>query len=409
MSVRTVLAGGRVFDGTGADLSDADVAIQDGRIVAIGPGLDGDRAIDLTGKTLLPGFINTHVHVVGTSPSLEERLRTPFSYQFFQAIPILEHLLSCGFTYARDLAGADHGVKRAVEAGLVKGPKLQVSIQALSPTGGHIDAWLPSGQEAFEYYIAHPMRHHGVVDGPDEIQLAIRELVRAGADVIKICTTNGGVYPRKDYLPAHFRDDELATVMTEARNAGRPVASHAHGVEGVKNAVRAGVDSIEHGTYLDDEAIELMVEHGTYLVPTLTRFLAPLERADVAERLGAERLEHARAVADACKDSFSKAVAAGVKIAMGTDMHGGEFLDELFYMNRHGLTAQETLAATTSAAADLMRLSDAVGTIAIGKRADVVVLEGDPFDFADMRKRVHTVYQDGIPTWVGQAVGTEGI
>ncbi|MFI6294733.1 amidohydrolase family protein [Nonomuraea sp. NPDC050790] len=392
---RLVFRGARVFDGTGADPFLADVAVEDGRFAEVGLGLEGHEVADVHGLTLLPGLINSHVHVVGCAPTLEQRLRTPFSYQFYAALPILDHLLRSGFTTVRDLAGADAGVKKAIEDGVVDGPRLRIAIEALSPTGGHIDAFLPSGVAAFEYYLPHPGRPHGVVDGPEEIRQVVRRLVREGADCIKICTTDGGVWPRKDHLPAHFRDDELAAVMEEARNAGLPVASHAHSAKGAANAVRAGVDSIEHGTFLDQETVDLMAERGTWLVPTLVRTFGLLEHEDVAERVGPEHLAIARETAQAHGEAFRMAVNAGVPIAMGTDMHGGEFLDELRHMNRLGLSAAQTIVSTTSAAAELLGVADEVGRIAAGLRADLVVLEGDPYDFTGWPERIRAVVKDG--------------
>ncbi|MEV7007041.1 amidohydrolase family protein [Streptosporangium sp. NPDC051022] len=392
---RLVLRGARVFDGTGAHPYAADVAVENGRFAEVGTAPAGDTVADVTGLTLLPGLINCHVHVVGCAPTLEERLRTPFSYQFYAALPILDHLLRSGFTTVRDLAGADAGLKLAVDRGIVRGPRLRIAIEALSPTGGHIDAHLPSGLPAFEYYLPHPGRPHGVVDGPEEIRRLVRELIRGGADCVKVCTTDGGTWPRKDHLPAHFRDDELAAVMEEARNAGLHVASHAHGAAGAANAARAGVDSIEHGTYLDQETVDLMAERGTWFVPTLVRTFGLLERDDVAEYVGAEKLELARITADAHAASFRMAVEAGVPIAMGTDMHGGEFLDELRHMNRLGLSPAQTIVSATSAAATLLRVSDEVGRIAAGLRADLVVLEGDPYDFTGWPGRIRAVLKDG--------------
>lgn len=395
--MRMLITGARVFDGTGRDPYEADVLLDDEKIVTIAPGLaeNADERYDASGLTLVPGFINTHVHVVGCSPRLDERLKTPFSYQFFAALPILDRLLSSGITTARDLAGADAGVRQALADATIHGPELQIAIEALSPTGGHIDAWTASGSEIFEYYIPHPSRPHGVVDGPDEIRQVIRQLIRGGADVIKICTTDGGVWPREDELPAHFRDDELRTVMEEARNAGLPVAAHAMGYEGVKSAVRAGVTSIEHGTFLDVEAVDMMAEQRTWLVPTLVRFLGILDNDEVAAQVGAGHYDEARRVADAAMSSFGAAVRAGVRVAFGTDMHGGDFLDDLMYMNRLGLSCSDTLVSATSGAAELMGVAERVGYLRPGWQADIVAIEGDPYDFAALRTRIAAVVQRG--------------
>lgn len=393
---RVLLRGGNVFDGSGSDPVAADVLIEGNTILAVGNDLPAAETVhDVTGLTLTPGFINTHVHVVGCSPKVEEQLKSPFSYQFFQALPILDSLLSSGITYARDLAGADAGVQLALKDGTIEGPTLQIAIEALSTTGGHIDAWAPSGMELFEYYIPHPARPHGVVDGPDEIRAVIRKIIRGGANVIKICTTDGGVWPRLDKLPAHFRDDELAVVMAEARNANLPVAAHAMGVQGVKNAIRAGVQSIEHGTHLDQEAVDMMVERGTWLVPTLVRFLGILDNPEVAARVGPLKIDNALRVAEVAQRSFSMAVESGVRVAFGTDMHGGDFLDDLMYMNRLGLSGSATLVSATSGAAELMRIDDTVGYIRPGWQADIVALSGDPYDFTRLRERVSAVIQRG--------------
>jgi imidazolonepropionase-like amidohydrolase len=255
---RTVLAGGRVFDGTGAPVTDADVVVEAGRIVAVGPGLDGDEAVDMAGRCLLPGLFDCHTHVTLSDVDLFGHVQRPFSYRFFQTVGNLAATLAAGVTTVRDAAGADAGVKRAVADGLVPGPRLQISITLLSQTGGHGDGWFASGQEV-HLLPAYPGVPDGLVDGPEAMRRKVRELVRAGADVIKVATSGGVISPTTDPRHAHFRDDELAVLVTEAAAAGRWVMAHAQGADGIKAAVRAGIRSIEHGIYLDDEAIELML------------------------------------------------------------------------------------------------------------------------------------------------------
>jgi imidazolonepropionase-like amidohydrolase len=265
---RTLLSGGRVFDGTGSPPREADVLVEDGRILEVGPGLDGDEAVDVGGRHLLPGLFDCHTHVTLSHINLLGMLQAPFSYRFFETVQNLAATLAAGITTVRDAAGADAGVKRAVADGLVPGPRLQISVTLLSQTGGHGDGWFPSGQTV-DFWPVYPGMPDGLVDGPEAMRRKVRELVRAGADVIKVATSGGVLSPNDDPRHAHFRDDELAALVAEAAAAGRWVMAHAQGADGIKAAVRAGIRSIEHGIYLDDEAIELPLDRGAWLVPTL--------------------------------------------------------------------------------------------------------------------------------------------
>jgi imidazolonepropionase-like amidohydrolase len=394
---RTVLTGGRVFDGTGAPVRDADVVVEDGRIVAVGPGLDGDDAVDLAGRCLLPGLFDCHTHVTLSDVDLLGHLQRPFSYRFFQTVGNLAATLAAGITTVRDAAGADAGVKRAVADGLVPGPRLQISLALLSQTGGHGDGWFPSGQEV-RLLPVYPGMPDGLVDGPEALRRKVRELVRAGADVIKVATSGGVLSPGSDPRHAHFRDDELAALVAEAAAAGRWVMAHAQGADGIKAAVRAGIRSIEHGIYLDDEAIGLMLERGTWLVPTLVAPRGVQAAAAAGVPLPDAVVRKAAEVAEAHADSFRRAVAAGVKVAMGTDSgvtpHGRN-LAELELMAEGGMAPAAVLHATTASAAALMGLEAELGTLEPGKRADLVAVDGDPFELATLPDRVAAVWQDG--------------
>jgi imidazolonepropionase-like amidohydrolase len=395
---RTVLSGGQVFDGTGSPIADADVVISGGKIVDVGPGLDGDEQVDVGGLTITPGFFDCHVHVMASGIDLVRRLQRPFSYQFFQAARNLEATLDCGITTIRDAGGADLGVQRAVEDGLIDGPRMQIAISALSQTGGHGDGWLPSGITTF-LMSPHPGRPPGLADGPEEVRKRVREIIRAGANVIKVHTSGGVLSPRDSPKHAQFQPDELSALMAEATAAGLPVMAHAQATDGIKNALHAGVRSIEHGIYLDDEAIEMMLRNQVWLVPTLVAPHSVLNAASAGSQLPDGVAAKAREVIDAHASSFARAVAAGVKIAMGTDSgvgpHGTN-LDELPLMAAGGMTPAQVLTATTQSAADLMRIGDETGTVMPGKRADLVVLAGDPFDLAKLKANVRTVYQAGV-------------
>ena len=394
---RIVYSGGRVFDGTGAEPFAADVATEDGLIAEVGAGLDGDEVVDVTGATVLPGLIDCHVHVMISEMDELTLLHQPFSYQFFQAATNLRKTLHAGITTARDAGGADLGVQRAVENGLIPGPRLQISITILSQTGGHGDGWLPSGTVS-DVFGPHPGRPAGVVDGPDEMRRVARQLMRAGAQVLKVCTTGGVLSPLDDPRHSQFGVDEVAVLTAEAAAQGRYVMAHAQGADGIKNAIRAGVRSIEHGIYADDEAIDLMVQNGTYLVPTMMAPLAVIRAAESGVPLPVAVVDKAREAAAAHLDAVARAHQAGVRIAMGTDAgvgpHGAN-LEELPLLAAAGLSPAEVLASSTSVAASLLGWGETLGRIEPGFAADLLVIDGDAFELDTLPSRLRTVVQAG--------------
>jgi imidazolonepropionase-like amidohydrolase len=394
---RTVFTGGEVFDGTGSAAARADVLVEDDRIIAIGSDLDGDVAIDCAGKTLLPGMFDTHVHVVVSSVGLRERLQRPFSYQFYEAAANLKKTLALGITTVRDAGGADLGIKQAVESGLIAGPRLRISVGIISQTGGHGDGWTVSGH-CVPLSVPHPGRPDAIADGPDEVRRLARQLLRAGADQLKVCTTGGVLSPRDDPRHSQFTPEELGVLVTEAGMQGSYVMAHAQGTEGIKNAIRAGIRSIEHGIYLDDEAIDMMLAAGTWLVPTLAAPVNVLRAVDAGLDLPDAVVRKAKDVVGIHTESVRKAIAAGVKVAMGTDSgvgpHGSN-LEELALMVGCGMSPAQSLAATTSSAAGLLGLGGELGRLAEGYRADLVLVDGGIDDLSDLADRISNVWQDG--------------
>ena len=395
---RTVLQGGRLFDGTGGDPARADVAIEGERIVGIGTSLDGDEVVDVTGRTILPGLFDCHTHVCISNVDLWGWTQQPFSLQFYEAESNLRKTLEVGITSIRDAGGADLGIRTAIERGLIAGPRMQISIIMLTQTGGHGDDWYASGAHV-PFMGEHPGRPSGIVDGVDQVRHKVRELKRNGADVIKVAVSGGVLSPRDDPRHPHFRPAELEALVEEATAAGMFVMAHAQGADGIKNAVRAGIRSIDHGIYLDDEAIELMLRHGTWFVPTLVAPQGVLDAADAGISLPAAILDKARMVLEIHRAAFRSAVKAGVRIAMGTDSgvtpHGRN-LRELELMAAGGMAPSAVLEATTRSAAQLLGVDDELGTVEEGKLADLVVVSGDPFDFKDLGDRVEGVWKGGM-------------
>ncbi|ALX47273.1 metal-dependent hydrolase family protein [Lentibacillus amyloliquefaciens] len=387
--VKKLIKNGLLIDGNGGEpQKDSIVVTEDARIVYTGSEqgytASGDETIvDAQGGTILPGLIDSHVHMMMEYAPIAEKLTTPFSYMYYQAAQYLETTLQAGITTVRDALGADRGVKKAIEDGLIQGPRMQLSINALTTTGGHGDGYQVSGDVMDLLPSGYRGMPDGRCDGAGEVRKKTREMLRAGAEVIKVHATGGVLSPTDHPEFTQFSPEELKVIVEEGRfRKGTKVMAHAQGAEGIKNAVQAGVHSIEHGIFLDDEAIELMLENGTYLVPTLLAPVAVLETAD-EKGMPTSAVQKSKEVIEQHNASIAKAHQAGVKIAMGTDagvMKHGTNLRELGLMVDVGMSPMETIVATTKTAAECLGWDDKVGTLEEGKQADVVIVKGNPLD-----------------------------
>lgn len=400
---RTLYRDLTLIDGTGAEpVPSAAVVVEDGVIVYAGPSAAApgarpeDTVESLGGRTLLPGFIDAHVHfgfadgrALATNNSEVSR-----SLHAFESAERMRLTLEAGVTGARDLGGADAGFRVAQERGLIRGPRLSMALRLMSHTGGHADFTLPSGLDP------HDREHSAseIADSPHEVRVSTRRLIRDGADVIKVCATGGLTSPSDGPTDEGVTEEEIAVIVAEgAAHGGRPVAAHAQGAAGIRNAVRGGAASIEHGYLIDDEGIDLMLEHGTFLVPTLTTF----DFEDRIHLMSQKAIDTKRALADETYERISHAVSRGVRVAMGTDAgisEHGRNLREPAQMVSVGLTPMGAIVAGTRDAAELVGTVDRVGTVETGKLADLVVCDGDPLaDIALLgdRENVVLVVQGG--------------
>jgi imidazolonepropionase-like amidohydrolase len=402
-----VLKAARLFDGKSSALvKPGIVVVSDGKIVATGASANAPAdaiVIDLGDATLLPGFIDAHTHLTmmyreDYTRAALEGLQKTVAEMAIETTTNANVTLRAGFTTVRDVGSGhylDVGLRNAIDNRVVPGPRMLVSVHAIGATGGHCD---DNGfREGLFGKETGP--ENGVVNGADQARQAVRLAHKYGATVIKTCAT-GGVLSMVDAVDApQLTQAELDALVSEAHNLSLKTAAHAHGAEGAKRAIRAGIDSIEHGSFLDDEALNMMKERGTYLVPTL---LAPhglgeqmAQKANIPPTIR----EKAERAMRAAPETFKRALAKGVKIGLGTDAavypHGRN-AEEFHLMVDLGMKPIDALKAGTSADADLLGMADKIGTLEAGKLADVVAVPGDPLENIRQTEHVFFVMKDGV-------------
>ena len=364
----------RILDGRGHKLERGTLVIDGDRILAIGPDQTvrvpkGAQRVDGRGLTILPGLIDCHVHFcLGAEADVVAAVEGESSaVTLLKAAELARRTLRAGFTTVRDVGFRDHAVfalKRAIEAGLTPGPRILTAGLAICMPGGHARF---IGREA---------------DGVEAVRAAVRDQLAAGAEVIKVIASGGVLTPGTSPDQAQMTVEELSAAVEVAATHGRHVAAHAHGASGMKNALRAGVHSIEHATLMDDEAAAMMTQRGVYMVPTLSA-LATTAACPTGCGIPDSARSKAKNMVKQHEKSFRAAVRRGVPIALGTDAgtpfnHHGENAQELERMVALGMTPMDAIMTSTSAAARLLRLSDEIGTIEVGKRADLLLVEGNP-------------------------------
>jgi len=382
---------------------DGEVAdVRDGYLEAL-PGDDAPvEIVDLRELFVLPGLIDCHTHLLGQSVPVEERIRRRLqeteAHAAIDGVVYAERTLAAGFTTVRNVGSFGStglALRDRIASGMIPGPRMLVSGPAVTVTGGHGD-WTNAISPALRPELGPEMM---TADGPAEVRKAVRARVREGVDLIKITATGGVLSMTAAGVDQQFFEDELAAIVEAAHRMGRKVAAHAHGADGIKAALRAGVDSIEHGTYLDDEAIALFVETGAYLVPTIHAGEYVAEKAKEEGYYPPEIREKAAAVGPVLQGALGRAYEGGVRIAFGTDVgvgdHGTNAL-ELEYMVEAGIPPEHCLVTATIHAADLCGLSDRLGTLEPGKWADVIAVRGDPLADVGVLRDVRFVMKEGV-------------
>lgn len=401
---KTYIQCGKLIDGISGKAQSEMTIVVDGKMIAdiqkgFTNGGTGDKVIDLKNKTVMPGLIDCHVHLEeqhSKTGMLDAFTMTDADIAYHAQI-YAKRTLMAGFTTVRDLGGSGVNIslRKAVAQGLVDGPRIITAGRSISASGGHMDNSVGFRDDVFNHKMG---PDDGVADGREELIKAVRLQIKRGSDVIKIASTGGVLDLSENSSGAEFSIDEIKAVVETAKDYGLRVACHAHGAEGIKRAILAGVTSIEHGTFMNDEDRELAKKYGTYLVPTIIAGKSVSDSAKVPGYFPPVIARKAVEVGTQIQDNFGKSYKAGVKIAFGTDAgvypHGKNYM-EFQYMVEAGMPPMEAIKAATVNAADLLGISDKTGSIVKGKFADIVAVNGDPLADIKTMKDMAFVMKEG--------------